>query len=356
MLFNSAGNHVTTVRRLGDSTHFRTGSRAVAPRLDSILTLSGQAYRFVYNGSNRLTSVTAPPAAGTTRTTTIAIGGGGTGTITSITDPDAKVVGFGYHATFTRRMITRTDRRSTTTTFSYDNGWKVSQSSLAMGATPNIVDGFAPAETRGLVATSGLSTLVDTALATRGTMAREARSPIPRGSFSTSVSAPRSASSTGSATPRGSRATIQRSGAGHTRAARQRARAARPSYTARGNVHILMDSGGIVAGQRDSTRYEWNETFDVVERIVPQLGDSITRTIDGATGNVLSQQDRRGSGSEVQFRYYGGGAARSAAAISYPGADRRFVRLQRPRQSPLYPHAARHTSRWSSAIIWAATR
>ncbi|GAB1343890.1 hypothetical protein [Gemmatimonas sp.] len=46
-------------------------------------------------------------------------------------------------------------------------------------------------------------------------------------------------------------------------------------YTARGNLAVLVDSGGIVAGQRDSTRYVWNAAFDVVERIVPQLGDSL---------------------------------------------------------------------------------
>ncbi len=318
--FNSVGNHITTMRRLGDSTRFTYADTGGAPRLSSIITLSGQTYSFAYNGSNRLTSVTAPTAAGTTRTTTIAVGGGGTGTITSITDPDTRVVGFGYHATFTRRMITRTDRRSTTTTFSYDNGWKVSQSSLGMGATPDIVDNFAPAETRGLVATSGISTLVDTALAyTRHDGPRSDVGDSTRFFLDLRFGAPqRIIDAVGNTT------LLARTSATYpavvTRVQRANGHVQLAVYNARGNLRVLKDSGGIVAGQIDSTRYEWDDVFDVVQRSVPQLGDSITRSISSTNGNILWQEDRRGSDSRVTFTYDNGGISTGLLTkIAYPG-------------------------------------
>ncbi|GAB1343889.1 hypothetical protein [Gemmatimonas sp.] len=98
-------------------------------------------------------------------------------------------------------MVSRTDRRSTTTTFSYDGGWKVSQSSIGMSTVPDLVDQFVPAETRGLVAASGLSALADTALAY--TRHDGPRSDVGDSASSSSIcaSGPRAASSMRWATP-----------------------------------------------------------------------------------------------------------------------------------------------------------
>ncbi|WP_461415291.1 RHS repeat domain-containing protein [Gemmatimonas sp.] len=319
--FNNQGNHIATVRRLGDSTVFRYDSTGARPQLSGITTLSGQAYVF-HHSSGRLDSLTAPAAAGTTRRTRVTRAGGGVGAITSITDPDAKVVSFGYHATFSRRMVSRTDRRSTTTTFSYDGGWKVSQSSIGMSTVPDLVDQFLPAETRGLVAASGLSALADTALAyTRHDGPRSDVGDSTRFFLDLRFGAPRrilDALGNTTTLQRGDTAVpalvtrVQRAN-GHVQLAR---------YTARGNLAVLIDSGGMVAGQRDSTRYEWNAAFDIVERIVPQLGDSLTRSIDTGTGNILWEQDRRGSGSRVTFAYETAtGVTRGLLrAIAYPNA------------------------------------
>jgi len=318
--FNSQGNHIATVRRIGDSTVFRYGVTGSTPQLDTVTTLSGQKYVF-HHPSGTLDSVTAPSAAGTTRRTRFTRAGG-TGTITSITDPDTKVVSFGYHGTYPRRMTSRTDRRSTTTTFSYDAGWKVSQSSVAMSTVPDLVDQFTVAETRGLVAGSGLSALADTALAyTRHDGPRSDVGDSTRFFLDLRFGAPRRmVDALGNAT------TLRRDSptlpALVTRVQRANGHVQLARYTPRGNLAVLVDSGGIVAGQRDSTRYVWNAAFDVVERIVPPLGDSLTRSIDSNNGNILWQEDRRGSGSRVTFSYEtaAGGSRGLLRAITYPNA------------------------------------
>ena len=72
--YNSAGNHVATVRRLNDSTRFRYTITGATPRLDTIYTLISSRYGFGYNGSGRLTSVSSNAPVGL-RSTTLAIAG-----------------------------------------------------------------------------------------------------------------------------------------------------------------------------------------------------------------------------------------------------------------------------------------
>lgn len=301
--FNNVGNHVATVRPLGDSTVFVYNVTGLTPQLDTIRTLISSRYSFTYNGSGRLTSVTAPPIQTVARVTTVAIGGNGG--ISSITDPDLRVVGFGYDATFPRRMTSRTDRRSTVTTFSYDAGWKVSQSSIAMDApTPPIVTQIRSAETKGVVAATGLSAFADTALAY--SLIDGPRTDVgdsTRFWLDLRLGAPqRIADALGFVTR------IDRTNATYpalvTRVQRPNGHVQRIVYDARGHVYQAIDSGGIVAGREEVTRYEWNNAFDLVERIVPQMQDSITRAYDPTNGNILWQEDARGSISRVNFRYY----------------------------------------------------
>jgi RHS repeat-associated protein len=79
-------------------------------------------------------------------------------------------------------------------------------------------------------------------------------------------------------------------------------RVVRATYDTRGHVKTVTDSGTIVAGQVATTRYEWNMTWDAVERIVLPEQDSTVLSYD-ASGNRQWQQDGRGPMSRVSFGY-----------------------------------------------------
>ncbi len=300
--YNSAGNHVATVRRLNDSTRFFYTITGATPRLDTIFTLISSRFGFGYNGSGRLTSVSSNAPVGLL-TTTIAIGGNGE--VSSITDPDLKSVSFGYHPLFARRITSRTDRRSTTTTYTYDAGWKITQSSTAMDApTPPIVTQLKPVETNGVVVASGLATLVDTAAAY--SLIDGPRSDVGDSTkfwLDLRFGAPRRIENA-----LGFTTFLERTNPTYpalvTRVQRPNGHVLRSVHDARGHVHLAIDSGGIAAGREETTRYEWNNTFDVVERIVPQMKDSTMFSYDPANGNLLWQQDARLDTSRVTFRYY----------------------------------------------------
>ena len=125
--FNTSGQHVQTVNRLGQITVF--GYDISCGRL-SVIKLppdtTSRIYQFSYSSptdcATRLTSVTAPPLSGTARITTLT---NTMGRVMSIRDPDNNAVSFAYE-TGTNRVVSRTDRRSKVTTYGYDAGKRVS--------------------------------------------------------------------------------------------------------------------------------------------------------------------------------------------------------------------------------------
>jgi hypothetical protein len=321
--FNGTGNHTATVRALGDSTRFVYGITGGTPRVDTIGALTpANRYGLAYNANGRLTAVVLTPLI-TPRTTAVAIGA--SGQVASLTDPDGRVVSFGYDPTFVRRLTSRTDRRGTTTTYSYDAGWLVRQATTPLDApAAPIVTTITPAETRGLVATTGLSALADTASAY--TLVDGPRTDVGdsvRFWLDLRYGAPRRITDA-----LGFTTSIERTNASYpalvTRVQRPNGHVQRFVHDARGHVHLAIDSGGLVAGQQETTRYEWNNSFDQVERIVPQLGDSTVMSYDPASGNLLWTQDARGVASRVHFDYYPAtdpvvAVRRLLVRIRYPG-------------------------------------
>ncbi len=150
--FNSGGQHVTTVNRVGHTTTFdydpssgRLASIAV-PYSDVSPT-----YRFVYDPAGRLSQVIAPPlvtaSASIPRVVTIA---DTSGLIRAITDPDTTTVRFVYDPSIVNRVAQRVNRLNDTTLYFYNAGRKLSQVSMKMRGAGMLTSLFTPQETRGM--------------------------------------------------------------------------------------------------------------------------------------------------------------------------------------------------------------
>jgi RHS repeat-associated protein len=153
VVFNSAtGQHVYTIGRIGDTTKFVYNA---AGAIDTIYvpTPSGSAkmfYVFTYGSSGTLSQVTAPPGpGGSPRVVTFQTQAGVSGSsslVRGIIDPDGDSTTFGYDSTSAggqTRMIWRTDKRGTQTTFAYGYGLQtLGQSITHMGGGPDIIHNF----------------------------------------------------------------------------------------------------------------------------------------------------------------------------------------------------------------------
>ncbi len=141
VLFNSTGQHVNTINRLGHTTTFTyTGSTLSSIGVPVPTGATAVSYGFTYTGG-LLQTITSPSTTiGGHRTTTVTMT---SGRITSIVDPDStdangSSVAFSYSTNVTNRIVTRTDHFGVVTTFAYDTLKKVSSASLAMGAGKTI--------------------------------------------------------------------------------------------------------------------------------------------------------------------------------------------------------------------------
>jgi RHS repeat-associated protein len=293
--FDAMGYHIRTTNRQGHVTTFAYTSG----HLDSISVPvrlgTPKRYRFTYDGNSKLQTVSAPGPTGAARTTAITVT---SGRLVTIRDPDNTLVSFGYDAGFTNRVTSRTDRRNAVTTYSFDGGNKVSQSSLNMGAgKPPIVKTLTSLESRGLPG-SGTPSSVDTLLAY------------------TKFDGPRP--DVGDTT----RFWLDRFGAprkivdavgGMTLLARTNSHwpllVTRVQYPSGQILGAVYDSlRGLLLSSTDSsigatTSYVWDPKWDAVRKNTRPLGDSISFSIDAATGNVQWQQDGRGPVSRVTFAY-----------------------------------------------------
>jgi len=141
VLFNSTGQHVNTINRLGHTTTFTySGSTLSSIAVPVPTGAAAVSYGFTYV-SGLLKTITSPSATvGGHRTTTVTMT---SGRITSIVDPDStdatgSSAAFTYSTTLTNRIVTRTDHLGVVTTFAYDTLKKVASASLAMGAGKTI--------------------------------------------------------------------------------------------------------------------------------------------------------------------------------------------------------------------------
>jgi RHS repeat-associated protein len=287
------GYHVATENRLGHETEFRyTG----AGKLDTIALpvpsgAAGRYYEFEYIDSTRI-DVTAP-AAGGARVTKVYLSGG---RADSIMDPDGEKVKFGYSGD---RIVARTDRRGTVTSYSYNSGKRVDESQVDTAGL-QITTGLRPLESLGLVAA------VDT------------------GSASAWVNGPRT--DVGDTTffwldrfgsPRkivnalGYGTTLVRDTvfpALVTEVTHPNGFTQKATYDDRGNVKNVIGVNPYGDSRNDTTRYEYDDVWlDFPTRVVPPRRDSVVVAYDTLTGNRLWQQDARGTMSRVYFHYYESG-------------------------------------------------
>ncbi len=303
VVFNALGRDTATVNRLGHTTRFHyRASGLAAGLLDTITvppTSAAARYVFVYDTTvtpKRIKAVVAPPAGAVARVDSITMS---VGKVTAIRDPDSTTVNFAYDASVTNRAISRTDRRGTVTNFTFDAGGKatgstVDPSGLAITTTVRAL------QSKGFTNTP-LGSVVDTALA-------YALLDGPRTDVGDSTlfwldrfGAPRRIRNA-----LGAETVLRRDStwlALVTRVQSPNGRVVRATYDTRGHVKTVTDSGTIVNGQVATTRYEWNMTWDAVERIVPPEQDSMVIFYNSTNGNRLWQQDGRGSMSRVNFGY-----------------------------------------------------
>lgn len=312
--FNAAGEHKETVNRLGHSTTFsyecgRLTTIGLPP------ASAGKAYNFLYTAAcgqpqPRLQIVEAPPVGATLRRVTITSASGQLRTIKDPTDGSvtADSVMFDYHSTVFHRLRARTDRRGTTTTYGFDGGSSMTESSTGMGAGQvPIVATFQPAETKGLPG-SAFPNAVDTA------------------QVYTLFDGPRPASDVVDQTKFwldrfGSVRKIRDALNGETTLKREDSRWPALVTEMKGPTNLvthawydgqgLVDSTKVLGPYGDSrnplTRFRWDPAWQFVTAIVPPEQDSVVFEYDPATGNRRWQQDARGASSKVEFGYHTSG-------------------------------------------------
>ena len=317
--FDASGQHVSTINRLGYATVFAyttAGGRTVLSTLDMPVLSGTSRYTFNYNGSGQLTSVNAPHPSGSGSRNTIVTPDATTGRIAGIKEPSGDSVLFGYDATVTTRMVSRTDRRGFQTMVSY-NGGRVSSHTLTLAGGATITQSYLPMETAGLPATTrpaaqpldSLFTNIDgprtdAADVTRvwftryGSVAR-ARNPVGRETLA----------SYGNATFPALPTSVRDPNRFVTEA----------FYNTRGlvdSVRALDPLGGLGNAK---TTYLWHSTFDLPTRIISPVGATngydTQFGYDGTTGNRIWQQTGRDS-TRVNFRYYANGLLRAIEAPS----------------------------------------
>jgi RHS repeat-associated protein len=305
--FDPTGLHISTTNRQGHVTSFAYTSG----RLDSISVPvrlgTPKRYRFTYDGNGKLLTVSSPGPTGSPRTTNITVT---SSRLITIQDPDNTTVGFGYDANFANRLSTRTDRRGAVTTYTFDSGNKVSQSSLNMGVgKPPIVKLLTALESRGLPG-GGTPSSLDTAVAYT-----KFDGPRPDVGDTTRFWLDRF----------GEPRKIVDALGGTTVLARTDPKwvvlVTRVRYPTGQVIGAVYDSlrGNLLSSTDSSTgattTYTWDPKWDAVRKITKPLGDSVTFSIDVITGNIQWQQDGRGSVSRVAFGY---NAANQVTTVTPP--------------------------------------
>lgn len=320
--FDNSGRHTTTLNRLGHTTTFQYDGSS---RLFKILLPPDptKLYQFVYNPSaGLLDSVIAPPAGTAKRATKLTRSGS---RVTAIRDPNLTTVNFAYDGT-TNRIASRTDRRGTVTSFTYDAGKKLKQSSIDMGAGRlAIVPRFRPFESLGL-AGSGSPSAVDTAVAYAILDGPRVGIGDTTAFWLDRFGAPRRI-----VNALGYETLIKREDPTFPGLATEvrdpRGFVTQMKYDNRGNPDSVVQVNPRGSGQNDTTRYEWDPAWNVVTKIVQPERDSVVIAYEASTGNRVWQQDGRGSSSRDSFFYY-----------PSPDSVRGLLRsIRTPTQSPSSP-------------------
>lgn len=318
--FDATGLHVATINRLGQTTSFgysNIAGRTVLSTIDMPVVSGQLRYTFQYNGNGQLTTILSPGSIGGSRTSTVTVNTS-VGRIDAIQDPDLNTVHFGYDASFTRRIISRTDRRNFTTGFRYDNGGRLIRDSLMLADQSIIGHDYQPVETIGLAGTTRASAApVDSAYAELDGP-RVDVADVRRFWF----------------TPFGATARF-RDPLGHetkvnygdsnwpglaTEVRDPMLFITRATYNSRGLPSSIIAVSPLGGGDATTT-YGWDAKWNLATSITSPMGVVTTMAYDSTTGNRKWQQVG-GDSTRVNFSYYNGGATGGMlAAITAPGTN-----------------------------------
>jgi RHS repeat-associated protein len=305
--FDNTGRHIVTMNRLGQLTTFKYTNAGAPFRLDSIVVppaAAGLKFTFSYDSVTgygwRLRRVTAPPVGAQQRFDSLRYNA--SNQVTTLRHLDGTTVGFGYDANVAlNRVISRTNERGYATTFAFDSGGVLKQVSVPLDATTNAVTAFVPAETRGLAGTAALpSELATTRLDGPRTDVGDTTS-----FWLDRFGAPRRTRNA-----LGDETVLTRSNSTYsalvTRLRQPNGQILGATYDARGNLATSTDTTGYDPARAlyPTTRYTWDQKWDVVTRVINPENDSDSASFDAATGNLLWRRDGRGDSTKTNFTYW----------------------------------------------------
>lgn len=312
--FDQQGRHVATINRLGHVTKFAYAGGDTL--ISDTLPPSRLIYQFSYVPGQRWV-VTAPSVPSQIRADTGTISGG---RLLVVRGPDSSRVSFGFGSGQDSNLVTsRTDRRGFATTFSFDAGKKVTQSSLSIGVSAPIIRQWRALETRGYPAT-GATHAADTAIAYawyKGPRTDVGDSTL---FWLNGFGAPRRIRDALGNTTLLVRGDSRWPGV-VTKVVSANGRVVVDSLDGRGNVVLRTDSSTWAGVYYAQSRFSWDSTWDFVTKIVPPMYDSTVVAYAAANGNRLWQQDARGSLSRVTFGYDSFGLLQSITVPSVFGAQ-----------------------------------
>jgi len=320
--FNTAGQHIATITRLGDSTVFTYNGSGQLSAITVAPISAGKTYSFFYDASGRLDSVAAPlgGANGTTRRTTKVTAIGTTRQVGSLTLADGSLMQLTYDPAHAGRVLTTTDPRGTTTAFVYDSAGKVATTTIGMkGVVPDLVTKITASVSQGMHGTAAVDTAV---VATR---IDDPRTDVGDTTVIriTPFGAPRRITDA-----LGHITRLDYSNTSFpalvTHEHRLDAAASIATYDAKGHLTATTDSTTYVddaVGTRTfaTTTYRWDGVWDEVDTIAPPLHDSTVMTYDATTGNRLTQRDV--VGDTVHFGYNTGGRLVSVRRATHAAPD-----------------------------------
>jgi RHS repeat-associated protein len=299
VLFNSVGQHVTTVNRLGHQTTFTYSASG-----DTLKSINvphwwyATTYVFAYS-AGRLSTVTVAVPGGPNRVVTLSMNKGRT---TEFHDPDGAATTFGYPATGdTNLIVSRADTGSPTVVryFTYSKARKLLQDSLPFGSTP-IVTRYHFVESRGMHGAP------DSAATPPDSLYTSVEGPRPISDL-TKFFIDRYGETTRTIDALGDSTILKRTNGQFpalvTYARYPNGRAITGTYDTRGHLTASTDSGVVQGSSRATTQYRWNAKWDMVDTVISPLNEHSAFEHDASTGNLLWQDDPRGSISRVHFWY-----------------------------------------------------
>ena len=315
--FNSAGQHDTTVNRLGHRTVFSySGGRLTTITLPSQGGV--QSYSLAYDGNNRLSSVTATPGS---KVTSVSVGT--TARLDFIRDPDNRTVTFGYESPSSRRITSRTNRRGTVTSYSYDAAKKLWLVRTPALQSDSIRIGFRALEVIGL-GTATSKTATDTANAYASVYgARQFRTPPSYIAQETKFRLDSRGAVRKIVNVAGHQTLVKREdGQWAARATELTAFngfVTRASYDGRGNLARSTAVKPYGPSSQDAvTRMHWDPVWDFADSIITPMGVVATIAYDPTNGNPVWQQVGPDPARRVNFRYYSSGLLSSTVQPGTP--------------------------------------